>query len=92
MLKDIRTQNSEVLKLKIYDARSYIAAVANQTKNGGFENVKLYEGCEILFNDIGNIHDVRKSYNNLIDLLCSNSEKTPTMAQVEETGWFYIIR
>ena len=57
------------VKLLIYDARSYINALANKVMSGGFENTRdYYKDCEIVFCDIDNIHAVRDAINKVFDL------------------------
>jgi hypothetical protein len=57
------------VKLLIYDARSYINAMANKVMSGGFENTRdYYRDCEIVFCDIDNIHAVRDAINKVYDL------------------------
>ena len=56
-------------KIIIYDARSYINALANKVMSGGFENTKdYYKDCEIVFCDIDNIHAVRDAINKVYEL------------------------
>jgi len=56
-------------KLVIYDARSYINALANKVMSGGFENTRdYYKDCEIVFCDIDNIHAVRDAINKVFEL------------------------
>jgi hypothetical protein len=57
------------VKLLIYDARSYINALANKVMSGGFENTRdYYKDCEIVFCDIDNIHAVRDAINKVFEL------------------------
>ena len=37
-------------------------------KNGGFEDLKYYRNCDILFCDIDNIHEVSKCFRKLYDI------------------------
>eukprot|EP00347_Sterkiella_histriomuscorum_P008157 403346164 len=72
-----RTNPDPSKKLIIYDARSYINALANRVNKGGFENVKdYYTNCEIRFCDIDNIHG-------------SNSSRWLT--QLDSSGWLQIM-
>lgn len=59
--------NNEI-NLQIYDARPYLAALANKAKGKGFEDIKNYKNCEIAFMQIENIHHVRESYKKLLAL------------------------
>lgn len=62
-------------KLIIYDARSYINALANRVNNGGYENTKEhYMNCEIVFCDIDNIHGVRESLSKVYELGQSSNQ------------------
>ena len=62
-------QEGDSVRLMIYDARSYINALANKVISGGFENTKdYYKDCEIVFCDIDNIHAVRDAINKVFDL------------------------
>jgi len=59
----------EATKLMIYDARSYINALANKVMSGGFENTTdYYKECDLVFCDIDNIHAVRDAISKVYDL------------------------
>lgn len=59
--------NSRVV---IYDARPKLNAQANKyIKNGGFEDVKYYRNCEIIFCDIENIHEVSKCFRKMYEII-----------------------
>jgi hypothetical protein len=59
--------NSRVV---IYDARPKLNAQANKyIKNGGFEDVKYYRNCDIIFCDIENIHEVSKCFRKMYDII-----------------------
>ena len=61
--------------LLIADCRSYLAASANMARGGGYENVnRLQNKVEIDFFDIGNIHLVRKSLNQVFDSMTNKME------------------
>lgn len=49
-------------KIMIYDARPKLNAQANRIKGGGFEDMKYYRNCEIVFCDIDNIHELSKCF------------------------------
>ena len=58
--------NSRVI---IYDARPKLNAQANKyIKNGGFEDLKYYRNCDIIFCDIENIHEVSKCFRKMYDI------------------------
>jgi hypothetical protein len=70
MLVEIaKTNTKNPHHLMIFDARSYVAALANRVNKGGFENTKdYYTNCEIVFCDIDNIHGVRDSITKVYDI------------------------
>jgi hypothetical protein len=39
-------------KVRIFDARPYLSAQANKMKGGGFEDIRNYPNCQIVFCDI----------------------------------------
>ena len=95
MLTQILNTNKNSNKLIIYDARSYLNALANRVNKGGYENTKdYYTNCEIIFCDIENIHSVRDAYNKVYELgqssqIYSNSSKWFTF--LDNTNWLQII-
>ena len=70
MLMEIaKTNPTNPGKLIIFDARSYLNAMANRINKGGFENTKdNYTNCDIVFCDIDNIHAVREAINKVYDM------------------------
>jgi arginine/ornithine N-succinyltransferase beta subunit len=93
----IATLGGKEGKLAIYDARSYINALANKVHSGGFENTKdYYKGCDLVFCDIDNIHAVRNSMNavqEIAEALTSQSAHTnmKVMSQIEGTNWLQLL-
>lgn len=83
-------------KLKIYDARSYINALANRVNSGGFENTKdYYTNSEIVFCDIENIHAVRDAYRKMHDLafmpISSPAyQESKYFTYLEQTNWLQL--
>lgn len=64
-----KTNPNSANKLMIFDARSYVAALANKLNKGGFENTKdYYTNCEIAFCDIDNIHGVRDAMTKMYEM------------------------
>ena len=69
-------------KLLIFDLRPKINAQANLAKGGGFEKPEFYrlskdddkEFVALLFCDIGNIHVMRESLNEIVYSLAKNKE------------------
>lgn len=49
-------------KIMIYDARPKLNAQANRIKGGGFEDMRYYRNCELVFCDIDNIHELNKCF------------------------------
>jgi len=63
--KTANSQNNLInnSRVVILDARPKINAYANKyVGGGGFENLKYYRNCELVFCDIENIHEVRKCF------------------------------
>lgn len=59
-------------KLVIIDARSPAAATGNSFKGAGTENVRDFPGCEMQFMYIGNIHEMRNSFNTVREAVFSD--------------------
>ena len=80
-------------KVLIVDARSYPAAVGNRARGGGVECIEYYPFAEIIFMSLGNIHNIRKSFQALRSL-CN---QTPAdfsggagwLAALDATKWLY---
>lgn len=84
--------NSRVV---IYDARSYINAMANRINKGGFENTKeCYTNCEIQFCDIDNIHAVRDAITKMYEIGLSNTQAFTNISKwltaLDNAGWLQI--
>lgn len=63
--KTANSQNNLInnSRVVIFDARPKNNAYANRYFfGGGFENLKYYRNCELVFCDIENIHEVRKCF------------------------------
>jgi len=72
--------------LLIVDARSYSAAIGNRARGGGVECKDYYQGCEIEFMNLANIHSVRKSSIQLRQL-CSSPDQASWYSGLEATKW-----
>lgn len=75
-------------KLRIFDCRPKLNAMAQKFNGAGFENTYYYINAEIEFLNIANIHMIRESFNRLSSLC----EHSPSYNQrwfqsVESTGW-----
>lgn len=77
----------------IYDARSYLNALANRVISGGYENTKdHYKECDLVFCDIDNIHAVRDSYNKVHELGLTDPENNPKwLSHCENSNWLQLI-
>jgi len=60
--------------LTICDARPFVNAEVNRMKGGGTESDIGYNGCHVEFLNIGNIHDMAKSINELREALCQKED------------------
>lgn len=74
--------------LVIMDARPYMNATANQAAGKGYESEKNYENATIVFNDIANIHAVRKSLEMLEDAC---ADEAHWLKNLDASGWFSIL-
>lgn len=66
---------TSAVNVHIYDARPYMNAVGNMVTGKGFEKSNNYVNCEVFFLNIHNIHKVRESYNQIINL-CLSEDKS----------------
>ncbi|XP_020624382.1 uncharacterized protein LOC110061862 [Orbicella faveolata] len=78
-------------KLVIFDARSMFAAGGNMLKGKGTEDtINRYQGCQLLFLDIPNIHAVRDSLYRLQGV-CESSAQKKWLSHLESTQWLAYI-
>jgi hypothetical protein len=87
---------SDSTKLKVYDARPYINAMANKLKGAGFENINDYKNNKIKvdleFCGIANIHAVRNSYYKILNNVSYNiSEESNIYTNIVESEWYDVI-
>eukprot|EP00002_Diphylleia_rotans_P034575 TRINITY_DN7441_c0_g1_i1.p1 TRINITY_DN7441_c0_g1~~TRINITY_DN7441_c0_g1_i1.p1 ORF type:complete len:825 (+),score=134.04 TRINITY_DN7441_c0_g1_i1:50-2524(+) len=89
LIQAIRMTNENAKTLMVLDARPKLNAVANQAKGAGFEDMSLYEGCQMLFLDIENIHVMRKSLLRLRDACYAarGQSSSSFSMEVEESHW-----
>lgn len=91
ILDNIRNNNIYGNKLVIVDARPLINAVGNVAKGGGFEIG--YKNCEVEMMDIQNIHKMRDSFLELMNLCISKGgTDIDFLTKFQETKWVYHIR
>jgi myotubularin-related protein 1/2 len=73
--------------LHIVDARSHLAAEANKLRQKGFESTARYRNTRLYFQDIGNIHTMRDSLNQLEDAIHQTQEdETPDISKPGAPG------
>eukprot|EP01129_Flabellula_baltica_P006767 TRINITY_DN2573_c0_g2_i4.p1 TRINITY_DN2573_c0_g2~~TRINITY_DN2573_c0_g2_i4.p1 ORF type:complete len:542 (-),score=81.81 TRINITY_DN2573_c0_g2_i4:1270-2895(-) len=72
-------------KLHIIDCRSKIAALANCARGGGHENIDNYHNATMSFQDIENIHTMRKSFSMYSEL--ATRKELPNRTQFDQTNW-----
>ena len=95
LIEIARTNPTNPNKLVIFDARSYINAMANRINKGGFENTKdYYTNSEICFCDIENIHSVRDAITKVYEMglqpqVFTNTTKWLTL--LDNSNWLQII-
>ena len=84
----------EYKKIKIFDARGEIVAMANRLKGGGAEIVRFYTDVqmEMIHCNIENIHEVRKTFISLISQVIEPlKEIEQPFKYISESTWYDII-
>lgn len=99
-LKDLSAEVAAAVgnssKVLIVDARSYPAAVGNRARGGGVECIEYYPFAEIIFMSLGNIHNIRKSFQAL-RALCNQTQADTFsggagwLAALDATKWLYHV-
>lgn len=79
------------IKLLIIDARSYASAVTNRARGGGCECPQYYPAADIQFMCLANIHNVRKSFQQLRQLVAEPAEQTNWHSGLERTLWLQYL-
>jgi len=87
LLKALVDVSKSEQKILIVDARSYVSAVGNRTRGGGFESAEYYTSAEIQFMNLGNIHAIRKSFQSLRQLCASPQDNPNWLSSLERTMW-----
>lgn len=91
VINTARRCNKYTDKLVIFDARSMFAAGGNMLKGKGTEDTtNRYQGCQLLFLDIPNIHAVRDSLYRLQGV-CESSAQKKWLSHLESTQWLAYI-
>lgn len=91
VISTARKCNKSTDKLVIFDARSMFAAGGNMLKGKGTEDtVNRYQGCQLLFLDIPNIHAVRDSLYRLQGV-CESSAQKKWLSHLESSQWLSYI-
>ena len=62
-----KDSNMEELLFTMLD-QNLMLKLRNTSKNGGFEDLKYYRNCDILFCDIDNIHEVSKCFRKIYEI------------------------
>ncbi|XP_052280564.1 myotubularin-related protein 2-like [Dreissena polymorpha] len=88
----ITDANAHSNKLYIMDARPSMNAVANKAKGGGFESEDAYNGAEVLFLDIHNIHVMRESLRKLRDVVFPTIDDAKWLSNIDATHWLDHIK
>ena len=90
LIKSIKDMSKN---LYIYDCRPKLNAMANRLNGGGYENMDHYDGVDLTFCEIDNIHKARNALNNLYSLCLSDkiNDNNRFWASVDSTGWFTFI-
>ena len=87
----LNEMNSYSETFVICDCRPRVNAIANQYMKGkGFESGDNYEKAHIIFFDIQNIHEMRKSVNAL-KKCCEDQFDSNWLKNLHETQWFQHI-
>lgn len=86
-------QGSADAKLHLLDARPRANAIANMAMGGGFEVMggSAYNGCDLEFLNIGNIHVMRNSLSDLKSLIESQPYDNSFLSRIEASGWLFHI-
>ncbi|XP_065843912.1 myotubularin-related protein 2-like [Oscarella lobularis] len=92
MLLAIRNATPGSHRYCIVDARPKINAVANMARGGGYESEDAYEGCELYFMDIANIHVMRESLKKMKDICYPHVDDDRWFLNLESTHWLEHIK
>lgn len=88
LLRAVNESNASADGLAMMDARPFANAVANRGRNGGYEDVDRYEHLELTFLNIDNIHVMRRSLEDMHELLRATDRSVQvTLSDVVATGW-----
>eukprot|EP00487_Bulimina_marginata_P009284 TRINITY_DN3658_c0_g1_i1.p1 TRINITY_DN3658_c0_g1~~TRINITY_DN3658_c0_g1_i1.p1 ORF type:complete len:184 (+),score=32.35 TRINITY_DN3658_c0_g1_i1:82-633(+) len=75
----------------IIDARPKMNAVVNQAAGGGYENtVDFYKGIKLIYGGIHNIHEVRKSFDNIIKAIHQSVNRHNHALRIPHIKYLYI--
>lgn len=88
LLTMLNAMNTYSETFVICDCRPRINAVTNRyVKGKGFENLDNYKSAHIIFFDIQNIHEMRKSIQAL-KKCCEDQQSENWLKNLHETQWF----
>jgi hypothetical protein len=95
MLKSYRLYvQDDTLPYYILDARGYMAATANRAAGKGTEDRSLYPNTALEYQNIGNIHTMRKSINDLADTVFPGGfgeDNSCIYSKIEQSGWIQYL-
>jgi len=82
------------LPFYILDARGFMAATANRAAGKGTEDKTLYPNTALEFQNVGNIHTMRKSVNDLAESVCPGGygeDNSCLYSKIEASGWLQYL-
>eukprot|EP00056_Hartaetosiga_gracilis_P011093 m.166206 g.166206 ORF g.166206 m.166206 type:complete len:580 (-) comp13444_c1_seq8:1724-3463(-) len=79
-------------ELIIIDTRPKVNALANKAGGKGFENIEGYEHCRLEFHGIQNIHVMRDSLNNMLNVCSSDVSTTKFIKGLIDSAWLKHIQ
>jgi hypothetical protein len=95
LIQAIRLSNKLSSYLYIVDCRPKANALGNTIAKGGYESSNVYYNCRVEFMNIGNIHQMRDSWQRLMSIAKSSYEGGDDYrwcSDLENTGWLKHIK
>ncbi|GMS88474.1 hypothetical protein PENTCL1PPCAC_10649, partial [Pristionchus entomophagus] len=74
-------------RIKIFDCRSYMAAVGNRIKGGGSEREENYSNMKLEYCNLPNIHNVRYTFVALRSLFNPPVDQSTFLSSLQATSW-----
>ncbi|RDD41788.1 Myotubularin [Trichoplax sp. H2] len=92
LVEEARLCNPNSKELVIFDARSAMAASGNKLKGKGTEDItNRYIGCRLIYLNIANIHAMRESFDKLL-AICESTTDKKWLSQLESTQWLQYLK